>query len=38
MRNCADGMCRTDYVLVQDKSFKQYAKKYAENQDTFFSE
>ncbi len=29
---------RTDYVLTQDKSFKKYAKAYAEDQDLFFKE
>jgi cytochrome c peroxidase len=29
---------RTDYVLVTDKSFKKYAKAYADNQDVFFKE
>ena len=28
----------TDYVLVQDKSFKKYAKSYAESQDLWFRE
>ena len=27
-----------DYVLTQDKSFKKYAKQYADNQDLFFKE
>ena len=31
-------MLPTDYVLVQDKSFKKYAKQYAESQDVFFKE
>ena len=29
---------RTDYVLTQDKSFKKYAKAYADNADLFFHE
>jgi cytochrome c peroxidase len=29
---------RTDYVLTQDKSFKKYAKAYAEDQDLFFKD
>lgn len=29
---------RTDYVLVQDKSFKKFAKAYADNQELFFKE
>lgn len=29
---------RTDYVLTQDKSFKKYAKQYAQDQDLFFKE
>lgn len=29
---------RTDYVLTQDKSFKKYAKAYAESQDVFFKD
>ncbi|KAF9010765.1 heme peroxidase [Cyathus striatus] len=29
-------MLPTDYVLVQDKSFKRYAKEYADDQDKFF--
>ena len=28
----------TDYVLVQDKVFKKYAKAYAQDQDLFFKE
>lgn len=28
----------TDYVLTQDKSFKKYAKAYADDQDLFFME
>ena len=28
----------TDYVLVQDKSFKKYAKAYADSQDLWFKE
>ena len=28
----------TDYVLVQDKSFKKFAKAYAESQDLWFRE
>jgi hypothetical protein len=28
----------TDYVLVTDKSFKKYAKAYAQDQDLFFKE
>jgi len=31
-------MLPTDYVLVQDKSFKKYAKQYAESQDLWFKE
>ncbi|KIY67923.1 class II peroxidase [Cylindrobasidium torrendii FP15055 ss-10] len=31
-------MLPTDYVLVQDKSFKKYAKAYADNQDLFFKD
>ena len=27
--NCVALMCRTDYVLVQDRSFKKFAKQYA---------
>jgi catalase (peroxidase I) len=30
--------CSTDYVLVQDKSFKKYAKAYADDNDLFFKE
>ena len=30
--------CRTDYVLTQDKSFKKWAKAYAQDQDLFFKE
>lgn len=29
---------RTDYVLVQDKNFKKFAKAYADDQDLFFKE
>ena len=29
---------RTDYVLTQDKSFKKYAKAYAQDQDLWFKE
>lgn len=29
---------RTDYVLTQDKSFKKFAKAYADSQDVFFNE
>ena len=28
----------TDMCLIQDKSFKQYATKYAKNEDEFFKE
>ena len=28
----------TDYVLIQDKSFKKYAKAYADDNDLFFKE
>jgi len=28
----------TDYVLTQDKSFKKFAKSYADSQDLFFKE
>lgn len=28
----------TDYVLVQDKVFKKFAKAYAQDQDLFFKE
>ncbi|KAF8913665.1 cytochrome c peroxidase [Mucidula mucida] len=31
-------MLPTDYVLTQDKSFKKYAKAYAEDQDLFFKD
>ncbi|CAA7260719.1 unnamed protein product [Cyclocybe aegerita] len=31
-------MLPTDYVLVQDKSFKKYAKAYAESQDVWFKD
>ncbi|KAI4517710.1 heme peroxidase [Schizophyllum commune Loenen D] len=31
-------MLPTDYVLVQDKSFKKYAKQYADDQDLFFKD
>ncbi|KAG1715774.1 hypothetical protein ID866_1398 [Astraeus odoratus] len=31
-------MLPTDYVLVQDKSFKKYAKAYADDQDLFFKD
>lgn len=31
-------MLPTDYVLVQDKSFKKYAKAYAQDQDLFFKD
>ncbi|KAH8107887.1 heme peroxidase [Cristinia sonorae] len=31
-------MLPTDYVLTQDKSFKKYAKAYAENQDLWFKD
>lgn len=31
-------MLSTDYVLVTDKSFKKYAKSYADNQDLWFKE
>lgn len=31
-------MLPTDYVLVTDKSFKKYAKAYADDQDLFFKE
>ncbi|KAG6865480.1 hypothetical protein C0991_002192 [Blastosporella zonata] len=31
-------MLPTDYVLVQDKSFKKYAKAYAQDNDLFFKE
>ncbi|KZT43589.1 heme peroxidase [Sistotremastrum suecicum HHB10207 ss-3] len=31
-------MLPTDYVLIQDKSFKKYAKAYADNQDLFFKD
>ena len=30
--------CSTDYVLTTDKSFKKYAKAYADDQDLFFKE
>lgn len=30
--------CSTDYVLTQDKSFKKYAKAYADDQDLWFKE
>ena len=29
---------RTDYVLTQDKSFKKYAKAYADDQDLWYKE
>lgn len=29
---------RTDYVLVQDKSFKKFAKAYADSQELWFKE
>ena len=37
---CADlvALSSTDYVLTQDKSFKKYAKAYADNQDLWFKE
>lgn len=28
----------TDYILTQDKSFKKYAKSYADDQEVFFKE
>jgi cytochrome c peroxidase len=28
----------TDYVLIQDKSFKKYAKAYADDSELFFKE
>jgi cytochrome c peroxidase len=28
----------TDYVLTQDKSFKKYAKAYADSEEVFFKE
>ncbi|EJD03072.1 cytochrome C peroxidase [Fomitiporia mediterranea MF3/22] len=31
-------MLPTDYVLVQDKNFKKFAKAYADNQDIFFED
>lgn len=31
-------LCSTDYVLVQDKSFKKFAKAYADSQDLWFKE
>ncbi len=31
-------MLPTDYVLVQDKSFKKFAKQYADSQDLWFKE
>ena len=31
-------MLPTDYVMVSDKSFRKYAKAYAEDQDLFFKE
>ena len=31
-------MLPTDYVLITDKSFKQYAKKYAQDEQAFFKE
>jgi len=31
-------MLMTDYALVTDKSFREYAKKYAEDQDAFFKD
>jgi cytochrome c peroxidase len=34
----ADVLHRTDYVLVQDKSFKKHAKAYADDIDLFFKE
>jgi cytochrome c peroxidase len=29
---------RTDYILTKDKSFKKYAKQYADDQDLFFKD
>jgi hypothetical protein len=31
-------LSRTDYALVQDKSFKQWVKKYAQDESLFFAE
>lgn len=31
-------MLPTDISLTQDKAFKQYVKKYAENEEAFFQE
>lgn len=31
-------MLPTDYVLTQDKSFKKFAKSYADSQELFFNE
>ena len=28
----------TDYVIIQDKSFKKFAKLYADNEEVFFKE
>ena len=34
----ADETFRTDMALIKDKSFKTYAKKYAESEEEFFKE
>lgn len=31
-------MLPTDYVMVQDKSFRKYVEQYAKDQDVFFKE
>jgi hypothetical protein len=31
-------LLRTDYVLIQDKSFKKFAKAYADSEEVFFKE